>query len=66
MSVCLSAVRQEDDAKDLVQGMFLNVFRGLNGEQVEVPPSHATRKDSQTPYHDSILAGLSHHVSRLP
>ena len=37
----------EDDAKDLVQEMYLNAFRGLKAGQVEVPPSHATRTDSR-------------------
>ena len=64
--VCLLAVRQEDDAKDLVQDMFLNAFRELKGGQLKMPPSHATREDSPTPYNDSILAVSNHHVSRLP
>ena len=37
---------QEDNAKDLVQEMSLKAFRKLRGGQVELTPSHATRKES--------------------
>ena len=41
-------MRQEDDAKDLIQEMFLKIFRRLNGNHIEMSPSPATRKDTQT------------------
>jgi hypothetical protein len=41
------AVRQENEAKGLVQETLLKAFRELRGGQVELTPSHTTRKDSR-------------------